>query len=82
MNESKLIKQTFDEVIKSKTFKCSIYFMKYVIDKDEEYFYKFTTMFSKFTPEEKIQVLRNVRANLKEQSKLKIQSEGKNNIRK
>ena len=79
---SPLIKQTFDEVIKSKTFKCSIYFIKYVIDKDEEYFYRFISMFSKFTPEEKIQVLRNVKANLSEQNKLKKQSDEKNNIRK
>ena len=71
----KIITKTFDDVFKSKTFKCSIYLIKYINDKDEEYFNKFITMFRKMNLEDRIQVMCNVRANLIEQGKLKEQNE-------
>ncbi len=70
-----LITRTLDDVFKSKTFKCSMYLLKYIYDKDEEYFNKFIEMFRKLKPEEQTQVMCNVRANLIEQGKLKEQKE-------
>ena len=70
-----LITKTLDGVFKSKTFKCSMYLLKYIYDKDEEYFDKFIHMFRKLKPEEQMQVMGNVRANLVEQGKLKEQKE-------
>ena len=70
-----LITKTLDDVFKSKTFKCSMYLLKYIYDKDEEYFNKFIEMFRKLKPEEQMQVMCNVRANLIEQGKLKEQKE-------
>lgn len=70
-----LITRTLDDVFKSKTFKCSMYLLKYIYDKDEEYFNKFIEMFRKLKPEEQMQVMCNVRANLIEQGKLKEQKE-------
>ena len=67
----KIVQETIDNVIKSKTFKCSIYLLKYIYDKDEEYFNKFVAMFKELTPKEQMQVMINVRANLVEQGKLK-----------
>ncbi len=72
---SELITKTLDGVFKSKTFKCSMYLLKYIYDKDEEYFDKFIHMFRKLKPEEQMQVMGNVRANLVEQGKLKEQKE-------
>lgn len=72
---SELITKTLDGVFKSKTFKCSMYLLKYIYDKDEEYFNKFIHMFRKLKPEEQMQVMCNVRANLVEQGKLKEQKE-------
>lgn len=72
---SELITKTLDGVFKSKTFKCSMYLLKYIYDKDEEYFDKFIHMFRKLKPEEQMQVMCNVRANLVEQGKLKEQKE-------
>ncbi len=66
---------TLNDVFKSKTFKCSIYLLKYINDKDEEYFNRFIKMFRKFTPQEKMQVMSNVRANLIEQGRLKKQQD-------
>ena len=78
---SKLVTKTLDDVFKSKTFKCSMYLLKYIYDKDEEYFDKFIAMFRTFSPQEKMQVMCNVRANLKEQGKLKgKENENKNKI--
>lgn len=76
----KLIKKTFDDIFKSKTFKCSIYLIKYINDKEEEYFNKFFTMFKDMKPIEQMQVMCNVRANLMEQGKLKEKSEEKRKI--
>ena len=70
-----LITRTLDDVFKSKTFKCSMYLLKYIYDKDEEYFDKFIEMFRKLKLEEQMQVMCNVRANLIEQGKLKEQKE-------
>ena len=72
-----LITRTLDDVFKSKTFKCSMYLLKYIYDKDEEYFNMFIEMFRKLKPEEQMQVMCNVRANLIEQGKLKEQKENK-----
>ena len=69
----KLMNKTLNDVFKSKTFKCSIYLLKYINDHDEEYFNKFINMFREFTPEEKMQVMCNVRANLIGQGKIKVQ---------
>ena len=66
---------TLNDDFKSKTFKCSIYLLKYINDKDEEYFNRFIKMFRKFTPQEKMQVMSNVRANLIEQGRLKKQQD-------
>ena len=52
-----------------------MYLLKYIYDKDEEYFNKFIEMFRKLKPEEQMQVMCNVRANLIEQGKLKEQKE-------
>ena len=68
---SELITKTLDGVFKSKTFKCSIYLLKYIYDKDESYFNKFIERFSNFTPQEQMQVMSNVYANLIGQGKLK-----------
>ena len=73
--ESELITKTLDGVFQSKTFKRSMYLLKYIYDKDEEYFDKFIHMFRKLKPEEQMQVMCNVRANLVEQGKLKEQKE-------
>ena len=70
---SKLVNTTLESIIKSKTFNCSIYLLKYIYDKDEEYFNKFFAMFRTFKSEEKMQVMCNVRANLIEKGKLKEQ---------
>ena len=72
---SELITKTLDGVFKSKTFKCSMYLLKYIYDEDEEYFDKFIHMFRKLKSEEQMQVMCNVRANLVEQGKLKEQKE-------
>ena len=69
----KLVNKALDKVFNSKTFKCSIYLLKYIYDKDKKYFDKFLAMFKKLTLEEKMQVMYNVRANLIEQGKLKEQ---------
>lgn len=70
-----LITKTLDDVFKSKTFKCSMYLLKYIYDKDEQYFNKFIQMFRKLKPDEQVQVTCDVRANLIEQGKLKEQKE-------
>jgi len=67
----KFVLKTFDDIFKSETFICSIYLLKYMNDKDEKYFNKFIAMFRKFTLQEQVEVLCNVRANLIEQGKLK-----------
>ena len=68
---TKLFDDTLESIFKSKTFKCSIYLLKYIYDKDEKYFDKFSEMFNSFSIEDKMQVLCNVRANLIEQGKIK-----------
>ena len=70
-----LITKTLDDVFKSKTFKCSMYLLKYIYDKDEKYFDKFIQIFRKLKTEEQMLVMCNVRANLIEQGKLKEQKE-------
>lgn len=70
-----LITKTLDDVFKSKTFKCSMYLLKYIYDKDEQYFNKFIQMFRKLKPDEQVRVMCDVRANLIEQGKLKEQKE-------
>lgn len=62
-NQSQLVFKTLD-VLKGKTFKCSIYLLKYISDKDAKYFDKFFALFKKCTFQEKVQVMSNVRANL------------------
>ena len=74
-----LITKTLDDVFKSKTFKCSMYLLKYIYVKDEGYFNKFIQMFRKLKPEEQKQVMCNVRENLIEQGKLE-NPKGKNII--
>ena len=74
-----LITKTLDDVFKSKTFKCSMYLLKYIYVKDEGYFNKFIQMFRKLKPEEQKQVMCNVRDNLIEQGKLE-NPKGKNII--
>ena len=77
---SELVTKTFDDVFKGKTFKCSIYLLKYIYDRDEAYFNKFLVMFKRFTPQEKMQVMCNVRANLIERGKLKEEKKKENKI--
>ena len=81
-NTSELITKTLDDVFTSKTFKCSMYLLKYIYDKDEEYFDKFIQVFRKLKPEEQMQVMCNVRANLVEQGILKEQKRGKQTSRR
>lgn len=73
--KGELITKTLDDVFKSKTIKCSMYLLKYIYDKDKEYFNKFFEIYRKLKPEEQAQVMCNVRVNLIEQGKLKEQKE-------
>lgn len=84
----KLIKSTLDNVnefltsvTKSKTFKASIYLVKYVENKKTKYWINFFQIFEKLNYEEQIQVLvnaSNILKNIKskednqEQSKMKV----------
>lgn len=68
---SKLVLNTLHDTFKSKTFKCSIYLLKYIYDKDVEYFDKFINMYFKFNMVERMQVMYNVRTNLIAQGKIK-----------
>ena len=70
-----LVTKTIDDVFKSETFICSMYLLKYIYDKDESYFNKFIERFSNFTPQEQMQVMSNVYANLVGQGKLKKSEE-------
>jgi len=71
MRAEKLVTKTIDDILKSETFICSMYLLKYIYDKDERYFNRFIEKFSNFTPQEQMQVMSNVYANLVGQGKLK-----------
>ncbi len=60
---------------KMRELKCSMYLLKYIYDKDKEYFNMFIQIFRKLKPEEQTQVMSTVRANLIEQGILKEQKD-------
>ena len=74
--DDEIIKKTLREglenikdILKKKTFLCSIYFLKYLSDNDEEAYRKFVSLFETMEYDEKIQVITNIYANIHEQNK-------------
>lgn len=67
-----------DDALESKTFITSMCLLKCFYDNDENAMNLFAKQFRKLSFEEKIQVLNNVSANIKEQKKSKQKVKGKN----
>lgn len=68
-----VIRKNLDDIVNSKTFVCSMYFLKYLKDKDQDSFNKFISLFEKLKYVEMLQVMANVHVNLnKESEKIKI----------
>ena len=59
------------DILKSKSFICSMYLLKYIYDKDKDAYNNFVLMFKNLSDEDKIQVLMNTSVNLKEHEMVK-----------
>ena len=71
------VKDMLDSVFKSKTFKTSMNYLKYIYSGDEKYLTLYQEEFNKLNLSEKMQVLLNIHAHLDNQ-KGKQKVKGKN----
>ncbi len=60
--------------IEKKILICSVYLSKYINDNDKDAYNNFVLMFKNLDYKEKIQVLNNVKTNIKEEEKIKVKT--------
>ena len=68
--------KSISKIMKSPSFICSMYFLAYLDNCNETTWNRFIELFNKLDYDERIKVIANVDANLKERAKNKVKKKG------